>query len=878
MKKAIISTLLTASLTINAQQYRFPFQNPLLSNEQRADDLISRLTIDEKAKLLMHYSPAIDRLGIHQFQWWGEALHGVGFAGHATVFPQAIGMAASFDDVLLRKVFDAVSDEIRAKYNKAAKTGTFDTFQSVSIWTPNINIFRDPRWGRGQETYGEDPYLMSRMGLSVVRGLQGGDGQQKYYKSFACAKHYAVHSGPEWNRHSYNIENLSPRDLWETYMPAFKTLVTQGNVREVMCAYQRFEGEPCCASNLLLHKILREEWGFDGIIVTDCDAINDFWERGHHELDPDVAHASARGISSGTDLNCGGSYHVGLPEAVRQGLVDEKKINESLRRVICGRIQLGDFDPDSVAERNNIPMSVIENKEHLKLALDMARESMTLLQNRGDILPLSLSDIQNRSREETQTSSSNSLPSLVVMGPNANDSTMQWGNYSGRPAHTVTILEGIREKAGNDNVLFIDGCGHVSKNVRTENRFSMIRNANGDTGLMATIWDNPRMEGTPVASRNFTRPVNFNLNESGFIAPGVARQNFSARLLGTFTPQETETLQFRIAGDDGFRLIIDNDTIFEEWRDQGTKYCERMINVEAGKTYQIQIDYYQGGGGAELQFDINRYRELTDEELLAQVPKEAQTVIYVGGLSSRLEGEEMSVNEPGFRGGDREDIQLPERQRKQIAALHAMDKKVILVNCSGSAIGLKPETENADAILQAWYPGVLGGRAVADVIFGDFNPCGKLPITFYQSVDQLPDFLDYNMKERTYRYFHGTPLYPFGYGMSYAEFSIGKAKYANNKLTVDVTNTGKREGTEVVQMYIRCSDDPNGPIKSLRGFERVTLQPGETKTLAIDSPREIFERFDPESNTVRVVPGSYEIMYGTSSADKDLQSLKVTIK
>lgn len=864
MKKAIILSLLAATLTVNAQQYKYPFQNPALSNERRADDLISRLTVEEKAKLLMHYSPAVDRLGIHQFQWWGEALHGVGFAGHATVFPQAIGMAASFDDALLRKVFDAVSDEIRAKYNKAAATGTFDTFQSVSIWTPNINIFRDPRWGRGQETYGEDPYLMSRMGLSVVRGLQGGDGQQKYYKAFACAKHYAVHSGPEWNRHSYNIEDLSPRDLWETYMPAFKSLVIEGNVREVMCAYQRFEGEPCCASNLLLHKILRDEWGFNGIIVTDCDAINDFWERGHHELDPDVAHASARGISSGTDLNCGGSYHVGLPEAVRLGIVSEDKINESLRRVICGRIQLGDFDPDSVAAWNNIPMSVVECDDHLRLALDMARESMTLLQNHGNVLPLTVPTSNDAK--------------LVVMGPNANDSTMQWGNYSGRPAHTVTIVEGIREKVGADKVLFIDGCGYVSKNVRTENRFNLIRNANGGTGLTATIWDNTRMEGTPVATRDFTRPINFNLNEAGFIAPGVARQDFSARLLGTFTPQETETLQFRIAGDDGFRLIVDNDTVFNEWRDQGTKYCERMIDVEAGKSYRVQIDYYQGGGGAELQFDINRYRELTDDELLAQVPEEAKTVIYVGGLSSRLEGEEMSVNEPGFRGGDREDIQLPERQRKQIAALRAMGKQVVFVNCSGSAIGLEPETNNADAILQAWYPGVLGGKAVADVLFGDYNPSGKLPITFYRSVDQLPDFLDYNMRNRTYRYFQGDPLYPFGYGLSYTTFSIGKAKHADGKLTMSVSNTGKREGTEVVQMYIRCNDDTDGPIKSLRGFTRVSLKAGETKTVSIDAPREAFERFDPETNTMRVVPGKYDILYGTSSADRDLKCLKVTVK
>ena len=855
-----------------------PFRDPRLSDEARAADLCSRLTIEEKACLLMHYSPAVDRLGIHQFQWWGEALHGVGFSGFATVFPEPIGMAASFDDLLLHRVFDAVSTEQRAKYNKAARTGSFDTFQSVSVWTPNINIFRDPRWGRGQETYGEDPYLTARMGKAVVRGLQGmpfvpqgvneaHPARPRYYKTMACAKHFAVHSGPEWSRHRISIDNLPQRDFWETYMPAFKALVTEANVREVMCAYNSIDGEPCCSDQRLLRHILRDEWGFDGIVVSDCDAINDIWREGHHAVEPDVEHASVRSVVGGTDLNCGGSY-TSLPEAVRQGLIAEERIDENLRRIIVARIRLGDFDPDSVAHWNALGMDLVNRPEHRQLALDMAHETLVLLHNKGNALPLERG--------------SNSK--FVVMGPNANDSTMLLGNYSGRPAHAVTILEGLREKVGAENVHFIDGCGYVSKNVRTENRFAHL----GARGLEATIWDNTEMKGEPVAHRSFTSPVNFNLNESGFIAQGVARENFSVQLHGTFHAPETETLQFRIAGDDGFRLIVDGDTLVDEWRTQGTLYRDRMVSLERGRDYTIQIDYFQAGGNAELQFDINRYRELSDEELLAQVPEDIATVIFVGGISSRLEGEEMSVNEPGFRGGDRDDIQLPERQRRMLAALHRAGKRVVFVNCSGSAMAMEPELQTCDAILQAWYPGEQGGRAVADVLFGDCNPSGKLPVTFYRSVSDLPDFEDYHMAGRTYRYFTGDVLFPFGYGLSYTTFAVGRAKLKGLKakgqnrriqgeLLVPVKNTGRREGSEVVQLYVRSLDDPDGPIRSLKGFTRVTLKPGERQTVVIPLTDKTFERFDTRSNTVRFLSGRYQLLYGTSSSERDLQCIDCVV-
>jgi len=838
-----------------------PFRDPTLPREARIDDLISRLTIEEKANLLMHYSPAVDRLGLHQFQWWGEALHGVGFSGFATVFPEPIGMAASFDDELLYQVFDAVSTEQRAKYNKAARTGTFDTFQSVSVWTPNVNIFRDPRWGRGQETYGEDPYLTSRMGQAVVRGLQGlaknavhvatEPQPRRYYKTLACAKHYAVHSGPEWSRHRIDVDDIPARDLWETYLPAFRDLVQKADVREVMCAYNSVDGEPCCSNARLLRQILREEWGFTGLVVSDCDAINDIWVEGHHAVEPDVAHASARGVAGGTDLNCGGSY-TSLPEAVGQGLISEQRVDESLRRVLRARFSLGDFDPDSVSEWNALTMDVVNCQAHRDLALRMARETITLLKNDNNALPL--------------------LPTpLVVMGPNANDSTMLWGNYSGRPAHTVTILEGIQEKIGKENVTFIDGCGYVSKNVRTENRFAHLGR------LEADVWLGTRMEGTPVAHRTFTRPLNFNLNEDGFIARGVGRENFSVRLHGTFRAPETEQLQFAIAGDDGFRLIVDGDTVVNEWQTQSTKYCWPTVEVEKGRDYQIQIDYFQEGGGAELKFDINRYRELTDDELLRQVPREAETVVFVGGISSRLEGEEMSVNEPGFRGGDRESIELPERQRQMLKQLKQMCKRVIFVNCSGSAMAMVPEQASCDAIVQAWYGGEQGGRAVADVLFGDYNPCGRLPLTFYRSTNQLPDFEDYRMQGRTYRYFRGPVLYPFGYGLSFTTFKLGKGKVKDDTLRVPVENTGQREGTEVVQLYVRALDDPDGQLKSLKGFSRITLAPGQKGTATIALPRETFERWDALTNTMRVVPGRYVVYYGTSSADRDLKTIKIDL-
>ena len=714
MKKRIVILLAACFGVSIANAQLLPYQDATLSAGQRADDLLSRLTLDEKVSLMMNNSPAIERLGVPEFNWWNEALHGIGRNGVATVFPITMAMAASWDDVLLHKVFTAVSDEARVKAQQAKRSGEIKRYQSLSFWTPNINIFRDPRWGRGQETYGEDPYLTSKMGLAVVRGLQGvgynGEdlGISPYRKLLACAKHFAVHSGPEWNRHTFNIEELPERDLWETYLPAFKALVVQGKVAEVMCAYQRVYGEACCAHTRYEQQILRKEWGFDGLVTSDCGAIRDFLPE-RHNVARDGAEASAKAVLTGTDVECGSTYK-NLPEAVRRGDISESALDTSLRRLLVARFELGDFDNDSLVAWTKIPEVVVACKEHKQLALDMARKSIVLLKN-DDILPL------RRGHD------------IVVVGANATDSVMMWGNYSGFPSHTVTAMEGIKRFA--PNAKFIGGCG-------------LTRN------------------------------------------------------------------------------------------------------------------------------------ETTADSLLQKIGN-TETVIFIGGISPKLEGEEMKVSEEGFKGGDRTSIELPQAQRDMLNALKRAGKNVVFVNCSGSAMALVPEQKSCAAIIQAWYGGEQGGEALAEVLFGQYNPSGKLPVTFYRSTDDLPDFLDYTMKNRTYRYFTGKALYPFGYGLSYTTFYISKPKYEDGNLQVSVKNTGKVSGTETLQVYVRNTADKEGPLKTLRGYKQVTLTPGEQQTVSIDLPRESFEGWDVQSNTMRVVPGKYEVMVGNSSSDDSLKKIIVEI-
>lgn len=856
-RRSLLATtlVLVSSVCIKAQDWK----NPDLTPQQRAADLIKLLTLEEKAKLMMHTSPAIPRLGIPEFNWWSEALHGVGRNGTATVFPITVGMAASFDDALVEKVFTAVSDEARAKNNIARKNNRNRQYEGLSFWTPNINIFRDPRWGRGQETYGEDPYLTTRMGLAVVRGLQGPE-DTRYRKLFACAKHFAVHSGPEWNRHYFNVENVSPRDLWETYLPAFKSLVQDGKVREVMCAYQRLEDEPCCGSDKLLQQILREEWGFKGLVTSDCWAVNDFWNvppRGHGIV-KDKETAVSKAILSGTDVECGNTYGLTIPEAVAQGKITEQEIDKSLIRLLEGRFELGDFDSDELVEWRKIGPEVISSEEHRQLALDIARESIVLLKNgsaASPALPL---------RKDMK---------VAVLGPNANDSVMLWGNYNGYPAHTVTLLDGIRQKIGAGNVVYLPACGHVTRDL-SEDWYNKIRDGRRRVGMNAQYWNNPDFQGEPIKLGNYRTKLSFDNSGATSFSQSVNIYDFSARYTGTLQADKTDNIHLIIKYTDRVRIIVGGDTLLNDWQTSTDDVREKAIplHVEKGHRYNIQLDYSQADGHAVLAFDVAKQESYSDQQIL-DATADVDAVIFMGGISPALEGEEMLVSYPGFKGGDRTDIDLPKVQHDMMEMLHKAGRKVVFVNCSGSAMAMVPETKNADAIIQAWYGGEAGGTALADVIFGDMNPCGKLPVTFYRSTDQLPDFLDYDMKGRTYRYFNGDPLWEFGYGLSYTRFNIGKAKIKDNKVVLKVKNTGKMAGVETVQIYIKKDSDTNGPIKTLKAYQRVALAPGETGKAEIALDDKAFEFFDTETNTMRSLPGSYTIFYGTSSSDRNLKIL-----
>lgn len=840
----------------SAQSY--PFQDPSLSPAERAENLCSLLTLDEKARLMEHTSPAIPRLGIPEFNWWNEALHGVGRNGTATVLPITMAMAASFDHPLVQKAYDAVSDEARAKNNIARKDERCKIYEGLSFWTPNINIFRDPRWGRGQETYGEDPFLTTQMGLSVVRGLQGEPGH-KYQKLFACAKHFAVHSGPEWNRHSFNIESLPPRDLYETYLPAFKALVQQGDVKEVMCAYQSIDNEPCCGSNRLLQQILRDDWGFKGIVTSDCWALNDFWNKSAHGISADKTEGISKALYAGTDVECGNAYS-SLSDAVAAGKVTEEQMNISLKRLLQGRFELGDFDADSLVEWRNIGPEVIASKEHRDISRQLARESIVLLQNRDNLLPLSRN------------------MKVAVLGPNAADSVMLWGNYNGFPSHTVTILDGIRSK--NPDASYFRACGLVERTA-TDSWFDNIRCFDGIyTGLGGYFYNNQNFEGTPATRSYYQTAMKFDNGGATAFAQGVNLENFSALFEGVLQSNTTETITFSLRYSDKCMLVVDKDTLLNDWTPRSEdRVRSRNINftVEQGRTYKLELRYAQNTGNAVLSFDVGHQVTYTDEQILSSVA-DADVVVFVGGISPRLEGEEMRVSYPGFKGGDRTDIELPQVQRDMLALLHKAGKKVVYVNCSGSAIGLVPETENADAILQAWYGGECGGDAVADVLFGDCNPSGKLPVTFYRNVDQLPDFLDYTMKGRTYRYMTEQPLFPFGFGLSYTGFNINKVSYKKGKVSAVVSNNGTRDGDEVVQVYIRRIADTDGPQKTLRGYQRVSVPAGGKVNVSIPLSRDSFEGWDPATNTMRVVPGKYEIMVGNSSRDTDLFKTVVNVK
>ena len=830
--------LLTLSLSIVASMGSFaqnePYKNPKLAPEERAEDLIGRLTLKEKVGLMKNSSFAVERLGVAPYNWWSEALHGVARNGLATVFPITMGMASTFDDEAIERVYVAVSDEGRAKFHDAHRRNRYGYGnEGLTFWNPNVNIFRDPRWGRGQETFGEDPYLTTRMGVAVVKGMQG-PADAEYDKAHACVKHYAVHSGPEAKRHSFDVEDLSPRDLWETYLPAFKALVQEADVKEVMCAYQRLEGEPCCGSNRLLTQILRDEWGYKHLVVSDCGAIDDFFVKGRHETHKDAADASASAVINGTDLECGSIYSH-LEEAVKQGLITEERIDTSLRRLLKARFALGEMDPDSIVPWSRISIDTVDCDLHKQMALDLARKSMVLLCNNG-VLPLAKTGAR-----------------IAVMGPNAVDSVMQWGNYEGVPSHTYTILEGIRCKIGD--VPFEKGCELLDNRI-FESYFNEISN-NGRPGLTATYWNNMNLSGDVAATSQITSPINLSNGGNTAFATGVGLYNFTAVYEGSFRPKESGAYELLIEGDDGYRVYVNGEKVIDYWGEHASAKRDYTLKATAGTDYKIRIEYMQAGAEALLRFDLGIYRHISPEMVVDRV-KEADIVIFAGGISPSLEGEEMySVNSPGFAGGDRTSIELPQVQRDILKALKKAGKKV-----------------------------VSGGLAAADVLFGDFNPSGKLPVTFYKNTDQLPDFEDYSMKNRTYRYMTEVPLFPFGYGLSYTTFDISKGRLNKKTISagqdlnfkVNVKNTGKYDGAEVIQVYVRKVDDAEGPIKSLRAFRRVPLKAGETCVVSIDLLPTTFEFFDPTTNTMRIMPGKYEIMYGNSSDIPSGNKLSVTLR
>ena len=859
--------MLVAQFCLAPAQYKYTWQNPQRPTAERVENLISMLTPEEKVGLMMNKSISVDRLGIPSYNWWSEACHGVRQGGY-TVFPQPIGMAAAFSEQLVYDVFSAVSDEARANWNRTDHNDPklfnvpmgviyYPGNPELTFWCPNVNIFRDPRWGRGQETCGEDPYMNAVLGVQTVLGMQGND--SRYFKTHACAKHYAVHSGPEPLRHSMNVEPTN-RDLWETYLPAFKALVKKANVREVMCAYQRFEGKPCCTSDRLLIDILRNKWGYDGLVVTDCDAINNFFNKGQHETHPDGLSASVDAVLNGTDLECGKVFMV-LTEAMQKGLIKESDLDQHLRKTLTGRFELGMFDPADMLPWAKLGPEVISNEQFDALATQAARESMVLLKNNG-ILPLS-----------------KNVKTIAVLGPNADDAAMLNGNYGGTPteAHTHSLLAGIKAAVPNANIIYHKAC-ELNDEYTTIHH---LPDFNEGRGAKVEFWNNATMEGTPVKT-DYYNELNFSTFGAWGFADGVSRDTLSVRISGQYKATFTGEMKYTLTTDNGYTLRVNGKVVEKAEGGMrrgfgfGRKVEYKSFPVKAGETYDIVIEYgHDHGQFALLRGDICE-RILVDFTDLAKEVSAADAIIIIGGISAQMEGE----------GGDKADINLPKVQQMLLKAMHATGRPVVFVNCSGSAIAFGGIEDQYDALLQAWYAGQGGAKALAEVLFGDYNPGGKLPVTFYASNDDLPDFLDYRMENRTYRYFRGKALYPFGYGLSYTTFSIGKGQLSAstmNKdgkvtLTVPVTNTGKREGTETVQVYVKALDYPDAPIKSLKGFQKLSLKAGETATATITLDGEAFEYYDESIDELSTRPGRYQILYGNSSQEKDLKMISLFVK
>lgn len=874
MKKLFLNISIFICSFPSAQTFKHPFQYPNLPVEQRIDNLLALLTVDEKIGMMMDNSKAVPRFEIPAYGWWNEALHGVARAGTATVFPQAIGLAATWDVPEHLKTFEMISDEARAKYNKSFdESGKTGRYEGLTFWTPNINIFRDPRWGRGQETYGEDPYLTSVLGVAAVKGLQGKD--PKYFKTHACAKHFAVHSGPEWNRHSYNAE-VSKRDLYETYLPAFKALVLEGNVREVMCAYNAFDGQPCCANNTLLTEILRRKWNYDGMVVSDCWALADFYQKQYHGTHPDEKSTAADALKHSTDLECGDTYN-NLNKSLASGLITEKDLDISMRRILKGWFELGMLDPKSSVYWNSIPYSVVDSDEHKKQALIMAQKSIVLMKNEKNVLPLN-----------------KNIKKIAVVGPNADDGLMQLGNYNGTPSSIVTILDGIKAKFPKAEIIYEKGSEVANPSSKSSLFQNFISHKNGEKGMKVEFFNNNEFKGKSANISVNKTGINYNSFGGTQLAPNVGRENTSAIISGVFKSSYTGDVILSPSTSDVYTLFVDGKEIATRKGPDARHPSEFPVKMEKGKEYQIELRHTQKGKYVSITFDVYRKDPVNFDSVKEKV-KGADVIIFAGGLSPSLEGEEMLVSAEGFKGGDKTSIELPKVQRELLAELRKTGKPVVFVLCTGSSLGLEEDEKNYDALLNAWYGGQSSGTAVADVLAGDYNPSGKLPITFYKNLAQLDNnlsktskyqgFENYDMVGRTYRYMIEKPLYAFGHGLSYSNFNFGDAKLNKNTIsttenltiTIPVKNDSKRDGEEVVEVYVKRNNDASAPVKTLRAFERVFIKAGETKNVQLTVSNDSFKFYDESVDDLASKIGSYTVFYGGTSDESSLKSLQLKV-
>lgn len=844
----VISTF----LKVSAQEI---WKDTSKSFELRTNDFVSKLTLEEKTQLMRFDSPGIDRLGIKAYNWWNECLHGVARSGQATVFPQAIGMAAMWDTNQMFSIANAISDEARAKYNNYQKQGKYGIYQGLTFWTPNINIFRDPRWGRGMETYGEDPFLTAEMAIPFIKGLQGND--PRYLKLVATVKHFAVHSGPESTRHSATVWPTD-YDLYETYLPHFERTIKEGGAYSVMCAYQRLRGIPCCGSQFL-DNILRNDWNFQGYIVSDCGAIQDFYEKKAHNMVATPEEAAAMAVQAGTDLNCGSVYARSLLNAVNKGLITESEIDRSVKRLMMARMKLGEFDPVTNVPFSNIPLTVVDGKEHQAIALDAARKSMVLLKNDKKTLPFS-----------------KSIKRVAVIGPNANNKEILLGNYNGYSKHEITPLQGIRNKLPKATVKYAPGCRLAEELpllTAIEPEYFYTDKTLKTKGLTGSYYSKADFNGE-VAHTRIDKNIDFVWwTKAPFDDMNPA--SFSIRWEGVLVPPVSG--KYAIGGEafNGFDIYVNGEKLVKGRKsDHDPRREYEFIELEAGKKYDFRFNYLQNNTEyaiARLVWDKPNNQMLKDA---VDVAKSSDIVILCMGLSPSLEGEEMKVKVAGFDHGDRLDIQLPVVQTNLMKEIIKLGKPTVLVLLNGSAIAFNWEAENIPAILESWYPGQAGGTAIADILFGDYNPSGRLPITFYKSIDQIPAFDVYNMKGKTYRYFNQKPLYEFGFGLSYSNFEYSKVAIPaeikageNIKVSVNVKNTSKISGEEVVQLYVSLPESKlQTPIRSLQGFKRVNLQAGETKTVEFElKPAQFAAR---DKNNVQVVePGMVEISVGGKQPD-----------